>query len=282
MSNNTPRVAIGADKQKDIEQFAFFLNPASGYARLRSKILNFYPKLEERIREVGQEQACAEIVLDMYRRFDEVLNDMITVIKNEFATATPAFDALAKYMAISDLHERSFVCIPTFLPFSPIDDKGNAFFFSIANAIAGNPSKPYRAVNVGIHEISHFIFFDQMASWAKKHGNSLNDAATHYFKEALTAALMDQKEFREFFGYENYPGNEELHELSIIYQGKTMNIVQFFKNEVFDIGHEYYSALASTLDLFFSRQDVFTQKWSEWNVAKSKDDLKKYKNPIEL
>ena len=61
-----------------------------------------------------------------------------------------------------------------------------------------------------------------------------------------------------------------------------MNISQFFREEVFGGEHDYHSALNAALDLFFARQDVFARKWSEWNAAKSKDDLLGYRDPVEL
>jgi len=283
MSNNNPNIIIRVDSQKDFDQFRFFLSPISGYAKLRSKILNFYPKLDEKINGVGVESACAEIIPDMYYRFDATIRDIVLVIEKEFVDASPVFDALAKYMAVPNLCEKTFMCIPTFLPFSPIDDKGNTFFFSIASAIAGNPMKLYRAVNVGVHEISHFIFFEQMAVWIKKNNRtSFNNATTHYFKEGLTAAIMDQPEFRAFFGYERYLGNEELHELSISHKGQVTNIVSFFEREIFSKGCDYQQTLGSALDMFLAEQDKFAKKWDEWNSATSKDELGEYRKPVEL
>ncbi len=285
---HTPHISFLVDSQKDVRRFNFFLNSAQ-YRRKRPIILSWYPKLGEQIknhRHDEEEKIVREAVLELYRRYHERIPEIVDDTKRDFSESAPAFDALARYMGVRQLSERSYIAVPTFLPFSPLDN--NLFYFSIASDIAGKKRKPFRTVAIGIHEISHFLFYEELAAWSKTSGIVLNDPSIHYFKEALAAAVMNQHEFRRFFDYpelfssETYRGNPELHDLSIAQGVDSMNIVTFFEKELLHAPDGYHVGMGRILELFADNANAFIEKWALWNqMSRDNNELvKKYREPI--
>lgn len=237
---------------------------------MREQILSFYPKLAERIQSGEREKyAIRSVVSDMYRRHEDRIKTTIVEGEEECSTADHAFSALARYMHYPHLGKRTYTAVPTLLPFSPLGK--NLFYFSVAGTIAGQKWGPLRLVAIAIHEISHFIFCEQLDVWMSKSGLALPDAATHYFKESLTAAVMNQPEFRSFFDYstlfgsEWYPGNRELRHLMIRREGKVENIIPFFEDEIICCPQGYLVGLDRMLGKFADAASVFSEKWTLWN-----------------
>lgn len=291
MASTQPRIQIFINPKKDISCFDFFLANTQ-YKSKRSAILTFYPKLREQI-QLGEnaKTAVRDLVLDMYRRFNHQIQDIVSVAKMDFSLARSAFEALARYMAYPELSKHAYTAVPTFLPFSPLGN--NLFYFSIASAIANRKTIPLSIAAIGVHEISHFIFSAQYATLTQKTGVVLNDPTFHFLKEALTAAIMNQNEFREFFDYpsmfhsEFYPGNAELHHISIEHLGKVTPIVQFFEKEVLRVEDGYWAGLSRLCHTFATASDVFAEKWLLWNNKSNNPEsqpefLNKYSEPIRL
>ncbi len=291
MSRALPHVNFHIDVEKDIERFEFFLSNSS-YRAKRPIVLNYYPKLAEQIRAGKHErEAVHEHVHEMYRRYEQQLLNILTEVQEEYAASEMAFAALSKIMEFPELGERTYSAIPTFLPFSPLGE--DVFFFSIASSIASHRRLPFREVTIGVHEISHFIFNEQYNRWKKKGHTKLNQPAHHYLKEALTAAIMDQQAFRNFFDYPNlyhsisYPGNPELRNLMISYHGETTSIVEYIKQEVLLASIGYTHGLGYVCEAFGSADTAFSEKWQLWNDKSTSPESRTafdhaYGHPVKL
>jgi hypothetical protein len=284
MNPLSPKIEFLIDPKADIDRFNFFLNDPNRLSK-RMAILNFYPKLADRLRtEKNQQAVVEEVLLDMYERFDNQIKEMVNGAKDEFSKSSSIFTVLAQKMDYPELAEQSYIAIPTFLPFSPF--KHDTFYFSIAKNIAGAEFKPRKIIEIAIHEISHFIFYGQLELWEQNHNKDIESRTRDYFKEALTASIMNTAEFRESFGYLQYRGNPELHNITINHDNKKYNIVDFF-GIIMD-SFKYSSSLDKLLTLFSSKlvQQVFTKKAKLWNEMAQKNQdcelLKEYKKPIVL
>ena len=286
--SHIPKINIIVDKNADIDRFHRFLKHPE-YLGKRFLILQFYPKLASLLTESTDEQRVVrDFVLKMYERHSPTIKKIILTVKKEIDQSEPVFAALGKYMDFPYLKDQTYIAIPTFLPFSPLMD--DIFFFTIASL----QIKPFRAVSTAIHEISHFIFFKQLKQWSDVSGRTLNHPATHYFKEALAAAVMNQPEFKSFFNYDvmlnmkNYPGNKELQQLFISDKNRQIvNLVSFFrKNIVIYKDGSYRDRLYKLLNTFFKNQDKLSVKWNLWNEhlihPENESLLFQYKKPIEL
>jgi len=284
MPSLSPKINFLIDPQADIERFEFFLNDPKRLSK-RVAILNFYPKLTEKLENnTNQQIVVEEIVLDMYKRFGDQIKEIVKQAKDEFSKSDDIFTILAQRMNFPELSEQAYTAIPTFLPFSPF--RNDTFYFSIARYIAGKEFKQREIVEIAVHEISHFIFYRQLELWEQNHSVNIDSKTIDYFKEALTASIMNTTELREYFGYSQYRGNPELHSISISYDNKIYNIVDYFEALV-DFSN-YSSSLEKLLTLFSfeSVQKAFAEKTKLWNEMAQKNQdhklLKEYKNPIVL
>ena len=117
---------------------------------------------------------------------------------------------------------------PTILPFSPFDDD-NDFNFSILNILQKRENIASLLPKF-IHEISHFVLFD-ILNQIKKEGEVAQVAKEikNYFKEALTAVLLNKESLRRIFGIPRYKGNFEIYGLNIKKQnGEILSFSRFF------------------------------------------------------
>ncbi|MDR3571323.1 MAG: hypothetical protein P4L81_03945 [Candidatus Pacebacteria bacterium] len=293
MTNKTPTISINLDAEKDIELFCRFLE-SEKYPQKRAAILYFYKGLAKKIEQGREEkEAVRDILSDLYSRYDPKLKEIVGRAGMDFSGAGPVFDALSQYMEFPQLGEQTYSATPTLLPFSPL---GNMrFFFSVAPVVANREIPPLHIAAIGIHEISHFIFFKQLEDWSKATGNSLNDAAIHYFKEALTPAVMNQKEFLDFFDYAKvfpgssslgkYRGNKEVQSLMVENGGVVKNIVDLFEEEIVCAPEGYLVGLNKMLGLFADSNEELAGKWNLWNKTKAKQEkndagMEDYKKPI--
>jgi hypothetical protein len=269
----------------------FFLTDEH-YRAKRRHILQFYPSILNRI-ENGEHflAVVRDEVLDMYKRFAIQLQTITSQAKKEFTESESVFAALAQIMNFPHLERRSYVSIPTFLPFSPLEK--NLFYFSIAMDIAGRPHKNLSFLAIAVHEISHFIFSEQYETLTKKADSVLNKPAYHFVKEALTAAVMSQPDIKTFFDYpslyhsNNYPGNAELRNIFIERSGKRQEIIKFFEKEIIQNPDGYIIGLNSLCQLFAKADEAFSEKWNLWNsqpnIAEDKKEwLQAYSQPIKL
>lgn len=288
---SSPIITISIDAEKDVGRFIFFLTDEQFRAK-RHHILQFYPTLLSRI-EHGETltSVVSDEVLNMYKRFEHQLQDIITLAKKEFSESEPTFCALAQIMDFAGLEKRSYIAIPTFLPFSPLEK--NVFYFSIAKEIAGKPHTTRSFLAIAVHEISHFLFLEQYERLFEKNDNALNKPTYHFVKESLTAAIMNQEPFRQFFDYPAlfhsniYPGNPELHHLFLAYQQEQIQINDFFEKYVLRNPHGYRNGLRFVCRLCSGSADAFAKKWELWNTKpnnwkEQENFLSMYREPIVL
>jgi len=277
----SPKITVSLDKELSIDWFIKFMNHPV-YSGSRSNILRFYPSFKKLINEnINEKLIVRKFVEGLYDKNNQAIIEIISSVREKLKNAEPAFKALSKYMDFPDLSERSYKAIPTFLPFSPFFK--DTFFFSIANIKNFNPSS---AVFIAVHEISHFILFEQIKNYTDN--QTLKTPAFHYFKEALTTAVMDQPEFREFFDYKTlkktktYLGNNELHNLFI----GSNTIVEFLKKNIVKNSSPYIKNILKILDIFVKNNEVFANKWKIWNQLCNDQNneklLSEYSKPINI
>ena len=287
-------INLSVNKQADIERFIRFMNHPQ-YPGKRTVILKSYPEIIDALKEGSDENIAIQNIIDnLYIRKEQQITDILNILNNELEKTKKFIESIGEIMEY-DISSKKYESILTFLPFSPIKD--NVFYFSIYPLIfRKQDGTPLRSVSIActaIHEISHFIFFDQLKEWEHKTGKTLDYPVEHYFKESLTASIMDQEKFKNFFDYKsllgskNYRGNKELHSFFIKTEKTDINIVSFFKEVMFNNGKKYKENLHYLLNIFCQNQSKFIEKWQLWNDWLSNENLqdkiiKEYSKPISL
>ena len=287
-------ISVSINKEADIGKFLDFMNSPK-YPGKRVVILKAYPEIANAINNgVDEKTAIENIISNLYLEKEEQIKNILNNLKNELTNTDMIINSLADIMN-HDISGNNYEAILTLLPFSPFKNK--IFYFSIYPLIFknkdGSPLRNTSIVFTAIHEISHFIFFDQLKEWREQSKEKISHPAEHYFKEALTAAIMNKEIFKNFFDYpklvnnENYRGNPELHALFVSKENNEIeNIVAFFEREMFQNENNYKTNLFRLLDIFYQNQEKFAQKWelrNNWLLSPDENRdiiMAKYCEPI--
>jgi len=266
-------ISVSINKEIDIGKFLDFMNNPR-YPGKRAVILKAYSEIASATSNGADEKTVIEnIVNNLYSEKEEQIKNILNDLKNELANTDMIINSLANIVN-HDISANNYSAILTLLPFSPF--KNNIFYFSIYSLVFrnkdGSPRRNVSIVCTAVHEISHFIFFEQLKEWGEQSKKKISHPAEHYFKEALTAAIMNKEIFKNFFDYpklvnsENYRGNPELHVLFVSKENNEIeNIVAFFEREMFQNENNYKTNLFRLLDIFYQNQEKFAKKWELWN-----------------
>ncbi len=268
--NKIPKIKVGLDKERDKNLFIKFLNHPF-FPQHRNLILKVFPKLKNLLENLEEGKAVDNFVDDFYNSHQKRILKIIK--ENEIEAGKKAEKALRKLGKVMDYEWKkpiTYSAKATILPFSPYKD--NTFYFSILAQLRGKQAKDL--IEISLHEISHFIFSEQL-----KELNIILEESTKYcFKEALTAAILNQIGFKS-------PANPGVRELKVRFKDKNYELVDFISELLKEKG--YKKALREALNLINKSSDKFSQKLSLWNkygkdIIKDKEALKRLREPIKL
>ncbi len=285
-----PQIIIEKNLEEENRLFSSFLHHPY-YQRKQDDILRMFPALKEKIDNATDEkQAIAEFVAGFYTEHEQQINSIIENAKKLFEQKSKmALAALAKLMDYAWSEEITYRAIPTILPFSPFN--GNTFFFSILGDLLGKTQKDKNVLSIAIHEISHFVFFDQIKQLVKsKEIQNPPKETLDFIKEATTAFLLNENPLRTILNIQGYAGNPELKELYVEKNGTKLLLTEYLR--------DYYHAaqnnanesfLTYTKDIFIlfaPRNAEFAEKRALWNKRGSshatESDKTEYAKPIQL
>jgi hypothetical protein len=201
--------------EKEGEMFFAFLNHPK-FPTHRKFIFRAFQELESKLENCEDKKEEEKRVKEFISKFYEGNGEVIAAIEEKserkiIEESNKALEVLSDAMEYSWGKGVTYIATPTVLPFSPFGD--NIFYFSILGEIFKRGET--KVIEIMIHEISHFIFFEMLASIQREENLEISEALIHYTKEALTAALFRSDPMVEFFGTEEYTGNPEIRELYV-------------------------------------------------------------------
>jgi len=120
----------------------------------------------------------------------------------------------------------NYLIMPSVYPVCPFDVKRNLFYFSITGVKDGK-TKFDRLSSTALHEISHFIFFRQIA----KISNQLSDRGIHHLKEVLTPVLLQHPNILKHRTGDFICGNDESISYQIEANGEVMSVFDYVNKE---------------------------------------------------
>jgi hypothetical protein len=217
-----PGIIVKQDLAQEVDVFYKFLHHPR-FPGNRNKILRIFPRLEQQLANNKDEKATIkEFLEEFYDRHKETVTQIVQENTKLFADkSNQAIDELGKLMEYDWPENITYIAVPTILPFSPFDK--NTFFFSILAELNGKKQEDKNALSVGVHEISHFIFFKQLKQLEieKKIPQTSNELQD-YLKEALAVVLLNERPLQQILGIKNYHGNPELQNLYISKDNETL------------------------------------------------------------
>lgn len=286
---NLPRIVIKEDKEREIELFIKFLNHPD-FPQHRNLILKAFPDLKIFLDKSENEKiAVKSFIKNFYKKretdIQAILSESHSILRKKGQIALKRLANIMEYQWPKPI---TYIAMPTILPFSPFGT--NIFYFSILRQIHNKEDKR-NVLSIAIHEISHFIFFDLLKKIEKKNKFKLPKDSLYYLKESLTAALFNQKNLCNLFGFRDYVGNPEIRDIYIKTNGKE-KIVKDFVQEIYiqKINKEkksFKSFLNELTKIFISIAPTLSKKRSIWNrygktLLEKPKILAQYRNPIQI
>jgi len=286
---NLPKIKIIKEDliKKEPEVFLNFLNN-SQFPQNRNKIFQAFPDLKSRLDTTDEKQEkeiIYQFISDFYKKnrekIDRIIKESEDLTQEKGEVALEALSDLMDYEWPRDL---IYNAVPTILPFSPFQK--NSFNFSILGKIYGKNEKD--VLCIAIHEISHFIFYDLLDKMEIK----IQNDARHYFKEALTAVILNEEPLRGILELNDYAGNPEIRDIQIQKKdGVILKLVDFIKEYYQRIkikeGKEFNIFLKKILNIIISVSGDLSEKRKIWNnygnqIFKDENLLKQYSDPIKI
>lgn len=237
----------------------------------RRKIFSAFPELRETLL-VARKKDERRVIRTFLRCFYKTHYAVIAVILHRdqlllTKKVLHGFHALGKAMEYSWHKKVTYIATPTLLPFSPFGT--NRFYFSIFGAIT-NRKGGLNAAQIAIHEVSHFIFFDILRRVECGKRIKLPRDASHFLKESLTAALLNEVPLQRVLGIKDYQGNPEIQALYIKTKNqKTPILLTDHIRELYRISKRgrkpLYETLSSLISSAYRARTAFSKKRAFWN-----------------
>lgn len=290
---NIPKIKVKKNINTEVDLFLKFLHHPY-YPQSRIKIFQSFPELEFLLKNQKNEKEEKIIIQKFIKKFYKKHYKIIQkIINNSKQTLKEKSHKVLKELAnLMDYrwpkNHPSYTTMPTILPFSPFDN--NTFYFSILGQIKGKNDK--NVLFIATHEISHFIFFDILKKIKQEIKKSPPDDLRNYFKEALTAILLNRKPLCDILNFQDYKGNPEIRDLRIKKPDNMIVSFSKFINEQYETikikdKKSFESFLKEILIILLPINKEFSKKRAIWNkygnqLFKNTDILHRYQMPIKI
>ena len=290
---NIPKIKVKKSINTEIDLFFKFLHH-SYYPQNRLKIFQSFPKLESLLKKQKNKSEEKTIIKKFIKKFYKEHNKVIKkIISDSKQTLKEKSYIIVKELAkLMDYqwskNHPDYIAMPTILPFSPFNN--NTFYFSILRQI--KEKNDNNLLFIATHEISHFIFFDILKEMEQKINKSLSNDLKNYFKEALTAILLNRNPLCDILNLHNYKGNPEIRDLQIKKPDNIIISFNEFINEQYETikiknkkSFKYF--LKEILIILLPTNKELSKKRAIWNkygnqLFKKSAVLRRYQSPIKI
>ena len=265
-----PTIDVRLDPEADAQAFNKFLTH-DYYVWLRDAIQHTYPKLAQCLQNPEERESCVQReVLVLHEQHHTELSALTERSRALVSERGPhALELLARLMDWNWQNDTVYHAYVSLLPGSPFSV--DSFWYSALQELSRNNPEKKNLLSVGIHEISHIIFLEQL----RQMEIPIQRDAAYVFKEALTAALLGVPEMVDVLGIAGQPkGNYELHELRVSIDGAEMGIVEGMSKLMNSFRGNYTSLLKAAVARFFAQYLSWHSRmeiWRKYGRALSKD-----------
>lgn len=208
-----PTIIVHIDPEKDAETIWKFLNHPQ-FPQLRTSNLGMHPKLKESVDKENFQEIVHEYVKSFYIEHAQEIELIYRQSKDLIEqSGTRAFQELSRLMNYEWETGATYNAYLSILTGSTFDD--GIFTYSILGELYKRNDVKKSLLSVGIHEISHLIFFELLKPIAEKNEVVLHRDGKYFLKEVITTALLNTEPLRLILGTEEDPGNPEIQKLYI-------------------------------------------------------------------
>ncbi|MDD5545471.1 MAG: hypothetical protein WC288_00440 [Candidatus Paceibacterota bacterium] len=260
------------------------------YIQNRSLIFQVFPELKKSLEKQEKEkQIIKSFIFKFYSDNKSKIQKSIQKNKNLLIEKSePSLIALLEIMDYQYDKPIIYKAAPTILPFSSFGN--DIFYFSILGEIKGKADK--NILTIGIHEISHFIFYNLLKRIENKKNLILPDDLKNYLKETLAVVILNQEPLCNILKLKNYKGNPEIQNLRIEKPNGSIKTFTDFLNEHYRSikikkQKSFCVFLEEIINILLPIEPEFTKKRVFWNkygkkVLKESNLIKLYSEPIKI
>lgn len=281
---NLPQIKVEISPDLDAKAFINFLwHPF--LKQNRQMIIKIYPEIEGMISSDSAKEDVKKFVLNLHQQKKEQLEK----IRNEqekiiMERGQDAFQRLGEIMDYAWENPFIYTGYLSLLPFSPF--KEDHFLYSALSQIHNAISQNKSVLVVAVHEISHVIFLNLL----QKLRIRLSKGTKHLFKEALTAAILQDTKLSTILTYEHVDVNPEIRELYIKKGDCVLKATDYLFGlliENVDLNKNFLEQMKELLGEFKKSDKSFGEKMDFWNkhgksIFKDEGLLKQYQEPTPL
>lgn len=279
---NFPQIKVEINPDLDAKAFINFLwHPF--FKQNRQMITKVYPEIEGMINSNSAKEDIKKFVLTLHQQKKEQLEK----IKNEqekiiAEKGQDAFQRLGEIMDYIWENPFTYTAYLSLLPFSPFQK--DHFLYSALDQLYNSASKNKSVLVVAMHEISHIMFFHLL----QKLDIRLSEGTKHLFKEALTAAILQDTKLSTLLNYKHMDVNPEIRELCVKKDTRVLKATDYLFGlliENRDLNKNFLEQMKKLLVEFKKSDKDFEEKMDFWNkhgklIFKDEGLLKQYQEPI--
>ncbi len=211
--HKSPTITIHIDPEKDAKLLWEFLNHPQ-FPQLRTSNLVMHPHLKESVGKENFEEIVHAYTKSFYvehaQEIELIYKQSKNLLEQKGSLALQELSRLMDYEWVTGTNYNAYISI---LTVSTFDD--GIFTYSILGELYKRNAVKKSLLSVGIHEISHLIFFELLKPIEQKHRIKLHQDGRYFLKEALTTAMLNTETFRSILETEPDPGNPEIRKLYI-------------------------------------------------------------------
>jgi hypothetical protein len=198
----------------------------------RDLIYKNFPELLDihlNVKKLSKPELCLilkEVIVKFREKYAETIEIRESDIIKNLPVIIEGINALERIMCETEYFK--YLIMPSVYPTCPFDVKRNLFYFSITGVQDGKISND-RLSTTALHEISHFIFFRQIAKITHK----LSDRGIHHLKEVLTPVILEHPDILKYRHDKKIGGNPESVKYQVEIDGRVLSIFDYVFNQYF-------------------------------------------------
>lgn len=230
------------DQEVEVELFYEWLFE-NNFKRHKDLIYHWFPELTDI--HLNPDNLSGDELRDKYApviekailNFREKHSENIQLAENNIKADLPMMSEEIGVLEdiMGETEHSKFQVMPSVYPICPFDPYKNLFYFTITRVAEGQ-TKFDNLRTIAPHEISHFIFYRQIARIPNSLAGSdlesiLSSRVIHHLKEVLTPVILQNPELKQYYGDVVSHGNPESVSYQVEVDGKVMSIYDYVMSE---------------------------------------------------
>ncbi len=260
IANIMPHLLIEQDIPYDFSRFLIFLDPQKQDKSYQSRIFKKFPDLSF-LEWKSKEEIYTELSIFLPKLYEEN-KKKIQLSLQEYRNSSEklfgeALDTLVTIMEHAKPLPESYRAVVTFLPMYPFDPDRRTFCIPVFS------DEPSRAIEVAIHEISHFFYFDWLEANGYEKFLQSKSWELYVAKEMITPILMRNDLLFEVF-QKRFKANQNIE---LFQMTESESLVDYCERCFFTSSEDFSSFARKMTEFVIRNAEVLRERKSHGDQA---------------